>query len=220
MGTMKRQVEEQLRFQREAQPLLDALEAAGLGTVDFGQFGALSHTTFDFERAAPIIVDWLPRIDDPDVKETMVRSLAGQPAARGEGARRLLAEFNRPEYESHVGLRWAIGSTLATLAGPSDADAIIEILRESRHGIARQMLCDALVRTRDHRRADVLLDLIDDDDVAGHAISALRRISDRDRVAEHMLPKLEAVLARSSATPNAKRQARSAMKALQTRPAG
>ena len=80
--------------------------------------------------------------------------------------------------------------------------------------MARQMLCDALVRTRDHRRVDVLLDLIDDDDVAGHAIGALRRISDRDRAAERMRPKLEGVLTRSSATPFAKRQARSALKAL------
>jgi len=217
MGAMKPQADGPDRFQREARPLLDALEAAGVETADFGRFGISSHHTFDFARAAPIIVDWLPRIADPNVKEAMVRSLAGQRAARGEGARRLLAEFNRPEYASQVGLCWAIASTLATLAGPSDADAIIDILQESRHGTARQMLCDALVRTRDHRRVGVLLDLIDDDDVAGHAISALRRISDRDRITERMRPKLEAVLARPSATPYAKRAARSAMKALQGR---
>jgi energy-converting hydrogenase Eha subunit E len=216
MDAMQRQADAKVRFQREAQPLLDALEAAGIETVDFGRFGIASNNTFDFAGAAPIIVDWLPRIGDPSVKEAMVRSLAGQRAARGEGARRLLAEFNRPEYASHEGLRWAIGNTLATVAGPSDADAIIDILRDSRHGAARQMLCDALVRTRDHRRVEVLLDLIDDDDLAGHAISALRRISDRDRIAELMRPKLEAVLARPSATAYAKRQARSAMKALRS----
>lgn len=220
MGAMKREAEAAVRFGREAQPLLDALEAAGIKTADFGQFGIASHNTFDFARAAPIIADWLPRIGDPKVKEAMVRSLAGQRAARGEGTRRLLAEFNRPEYSSQEGLRWAIANTLATLAGPSDADAIIEVLRESRHGEARQMLCDALVRTRDHRRVGVLLDLIDDDDVAGHAISALRRISDRDRIADRMRPKLDAVLARPSATPYSKRAARSAMRALQARAGG
>ena len=38
------------------------------------------------------------------------------------------------------------------------------------------MLCDALSRTKDPRRVDVLIDLIGDDIVAGQAILALRRI--------------------------------------------
>jgi hypothetical protein len=217
---MNRQADERARFLKEAQPLLDALEAAGVETGDFGRFGRLHPTAFDCERAAPIIVDWLPRVADPDVKEAMVRSLAGQRAARGEGARRLIAELSLPEYANYEGLRWAIGSTLATIAGPSDADDIVHILRDSRQGKAREMLCAALVRTRSHHRVEVLLDLIDDDDLAGHAISALRRISDRDRIAELMRPKLEAVLARSSATPLAKRAARSALKALKNRADG
>jgi hypothetical protein len=36
------------------------------------------------------------------------------------------------------------------------------------------MLCDALKRTADPRAPDALIDLIDDDDIAGHAIYALR----------------------------------------------
>lgn len=197
----------------EAEPFLAALEAAGIDTVDFGVFGPASSTTFDFERAAPILVDWLPRVEDPRVKGAMVASLHGQRSARGEGARRLIAEFRRPEYADEDHLRWTIGNTLASLAGPADAAAIIEILRDRSAGTARQMLCDALSRTKDPRRVAVLIDLIDDDDVAGHAILALRRIG-RGTLPEpdRMRPKLEALLVRPSASELGQRQARAALK--------
>jgi hypothetical protein len=102
---------------------------------------------------------------------------------------------------------------LATLAGPADADAIIEILRDRSGGTARQMLCDALSRTKDPRRVAVLIDLIDDDDVAGHSILALRRMG-RGTLPEpeRMRPKLEALLERASATEFGQRQARAALK--------
>jgi hypothetical protein len=203
---------------QEAEPLVAALEAAGIDTVDFGQFGAASFTTFDFDRAVPILVDWLPRVVDQRVKDAMVRSLTGQRSARGEGTRRLIEEFGRPEYADEDSLRWAIGNALATLAGPGDADAIIKILRDRSGGEARQMLCDALSRTKDPRRVDVLIDLIGDDSVAGHAILALRRIG-RGALPqpERARPMLEALLARPSATEFAQRQARAGLKTARPR---
>jgi hypothetical protein len=198
---------------KEAEPLLGALEAAGIDPVDFGIFGTASFTTFDFEPAVPVLVDWLPRVGDPRVKESMVASLAGQQAARGVGAQRLIEEFGRPEYAEEPSLRWAIGNTLATIAGPADADGIIEILRDRSGGMARQMLCDALARTRDPRRVNVLIGLIDDDSVAGHAILALRRIGRGALPSpERSQPMLKALLARPSATEFAQRQARAALK--------
>jgi len=197
----------------EAEPLLAALEAAGIDTLDFGRFGEAAFATFDFERAVPILIDWLPRVDDPNVKDAMVRSLTGQRTARGEGTRRLIAEFHRPEYAEETSLRWAIGNALATLAGPADADAIIEILRDRGGGMARQMLCEAVSRTKDPRRVDVLIDLIEDDSVAGHAILALRRIG-RGKLLkpERTRPNLEALLKRRSATEFGQRQARAALR--------
>lgn len=105
---------------------------------------------------------------------------------------------------------------MASLAGPADADAIIEILCDRANGHARQMFCNALVRSRDARQVDVLIELIDDDDVAGHAIGALRRTSSGRRVPQpqRVRPKLEALIARPSATPFGKRLARGALKAM------
>jgi hypothetical protein len=102
----------------EAKPLQDALEAAGVDPSDFGAFGWASFSRFDFQRAAPILIDWLPRVSDRHVTEAMVRSLGDQQAAQREGTRRLIAEFRRPEYADDDGLKWAIGSTIATIAPP------------------------------------------------------------------------------------------------------
>lgn len=105
-----------------------------------------------------------------------MRSLTGQDSARGEGARVLVDEFRRlPNTDEWQSAKWAISDALATLADASLADDLLELLRDRRHGGARQRLCDALARTKDERAPDALIELLDEPDLAGHAISALRR---------------------------------------------
>jgi hypothetical protein len=91
------------------------------------------------------------------------------------------------------------------------------------------MFCDALVRTRDPRRVDVLIELTDDDRLAGYAIAALRECTYRRRVPqpERVRPKLEALLSRgassligSGPSPFAKRQAWNALKAIDAHESG
>ena len=78
------------------------------------------------------------------------------------------------------------------------------------------MLCTALSRTGDHRAAKILVDLIDDDDVNGHAVLELRRLGgwtglpDADRARS----KLEGLIQRPTAGEFAKNQARSALASL------
>jgi HEAT repeat protein len=202
-------------FLVEAGPILDELTIAGVDVADFGLFTSLRPITFDFERAAPILVKWLPRMDSPAVVESIARSLRGQREAKGEGARQLVAAYRRMP-DSELGTKWAIGDSLSTLAGPGDADDVIALLRDRSSGVARQMLCDALTRTRDPRAPDVLIGLIDDDDVNGHAILALRRLGRWRTVPFPDLsqPKLVAVLDRPRAGDFAKSQARKALATL------
>jgi hypothetical protein len=195
--------------------MLSEIEAAGIDATDFGVFTSLRPTTFDYVRAAPYLIDWLPRIDHPGVVECIARSLTSQRAARGEGARRLMEAFERlPKDEQSA--RWAIGNALATLAGPSDADGLIVLLRERRHGTSRQMLCAALVRTHDPRTAHVLTDLLDDDDVSGHAVLELRRLGRWKGLPDEgrARPKLEQLLKRPTAGEFAKKQAAKALASI------
>lgn len=196
----------------DEEELRAALRAAGIRDDDFGFFArdipeaGIRAPRFDFEAAAPVLVDWLPRVKTALVKERIVRSLTGEKTATPLALEPLVAEFRRAD--DH-GLKWAIGNALATLADDSIADELVELARDRRHGRSREMLMDALARTKDERALDALVDLVDDDDLAGHAISALRRLGpksslpylERARPAlEHQAADGETLLARRQAS--------------------
>jgi hypothetical protein len=81
------------------------------------------------------------------------------------------------------------------------------------------MLCGALRRTNQQEAIGVLVALIDDDEVSGHAIQELRALGPQSSIPylRAALPKLEAVVARKSSSPFAKKQARRAIERLDSR---
>ena len=202
----------------DEEELRAALRAAGIRDDDFGFFArdipeaGIRAPRFDFEAAAPVLVDWLPRVKTALVKERIVRSLTGEKTATPLALEPLVAEFRRAD--DH-GLKWAIGNALATLADDSIADELVELARDRRHGRSREMLMDALARTKDERALDALVDLVDDDDVAGHAISALRRLGPKSSLPylERARPALERQAA-DGETLLARRQASAALARL------
>jgi HEAT repeat protein len=199
----------------EWQVLETELRARGIDTTDFGIFSSVARTTFDAEAAAPLLVEWLPRMRDPVDKEVIARTLTGTKRAAPAAARAILAEFRIAPLEDET-TKWAYANALSTLADAELADDLIELVRDPRHGRSREMLCDALKRTKDPRAPDVLIGLIDDDEVAGHAILALRTYGPKSSL-PHLRragSKLAAVLERPTATPFAKRQARKALERI------
>jgi HEAT repeat protein len=206
----------------EWQGLEAELEAHGIDTTDLGIFSSVAATTFDYESAAPLLVEWLPRMRDPVEKEVIARSLTGTKTASAAAARALLAEFRSApmDDEGDASRKWTYGSALATLADAEIADDLVELITDPRHGRAREMLCDALKRTKDPRAPDVLIELIDDDDVAGHAILALRRYGPKSSLPHlrRARSKLAAVLERPTASVFARRQAHKALERLRDVP--
>jgi HEAT repeat protein len=203
----------------EEEELRAALRAAGIRDDDFGFFAArdipeagIRAPRFDFAAAAPVLVDWLPRVETALVKERIVRSLTGEKAATPLALEPLVAEFRHAD--DHA-LKWAIGNALATLADDSIADELVELAQDRRHGGSREMLMDALARTKEERALDALVELVDDDEVAGHAISALRRLGPKSSLPylERARPSLERQAA-GGETPLARRQARAALERL------
>jgi HEAT repeat protein len=202
----------------DEEELRAALRAAGIRDDDFGFFArdipeaGIRAPRFDFEAAAPVLVDWLPRVKTALVKERIVRSLTGEKTATPLALEPLVAEFRRAD--DHW-LKWAIGNALATLADDSIAAELVELARDRRHGGSREMLMDALARTKDERALDALVDLVDDDDVAGHAISALRRLGPKSSLPylERARPALERQAA-DGETLLARRQASAALARL------
>jgi HEAT repeat protein len=203
----------------DEEELRAALRAAGIRDDDFGFFAAgdipeagIRAPRFDFEAAAPVLVDWLPRVKTALVKERIVRSLTAEKAASPLALEPLVAEFRRAD---DPGVKWAIGNALATLADDSIADDLVELARDRRHGRSREMLMDALARTKDERALDALVELVDDDHVAGHAISALRRLGPKSSLPylERARPALERQAA-EGVSPIARYQATRALERL------
>ena len=196
------------------------LEAAGISARDFGFFSrdvpeaGIRAPRFDFAAAAPILIGWLPRAKTPLVKERIVRSLTGEKGATPDALKPLVSEFRKAD-DDEWALKWAIGNALATLADASILDDLIELASDRRHGRSRKMLMDALARTKDERALDLLVELVDDDEVAGHAISALRRLGPKSSLPylERARPALERQQA-SGRTPLARKQARAALDRL------
>jgi HEAT repeat protein len=172
-------------FRRDASPLLAELQEAGLPTEDFGRFTTLRPMAFDFEGAVPILLRWLPRIENPWVKEAIVRSLTTR-FAKPVAAPVLIEEFRRTPTDQ-AALKWAMGNALDVVADQSFIDELLGLVGDPGHGAARQMIVLRLGRARkDPRVVDALLPLLEEEDVTMPAISALRQQLGPERARSHV----------------------------------
>lgn len=136
----------------------------------------LRHRGGNYEAAIPILLEWLPRTDDADVKESIVRNLTVQ-WAKPRAAPLLVDEFRRAGDASHeMGLRWAIGNALAEVADDSVFEEVAVLAKDPRWGRSREMLALALANMKDPRAVKVLRDLLADEEVAGHAVIGLGKL--------------------------------------------
>jgi hypothetical protein len=130
----------------------------------------------DVREAVQVLLRDLPKIDDVVVKEQIVRGLTTRDAKRvsPNAVSVLVGEFRRSD---HHPLRWAIANALAEMVDEGDFDEVADLARDRGYGKSREMLALALGRMKKEPRAvDVLVELLDDDVMAGHAIIGLRRV--------------------------------------------
>lgn len=208
-------------FGSDGQELAADLEQAGIDTSDFGKFASRSIpeagielSRFDYERAMPFLIKWLPRVEANGLKEAIARGMTSEPSAIGEGAQALLEEFRKAPNDSS--LKWTLGNALSTLADASLADDLIVLLEDRTQGNGRQMLCVALRRTKDPRAPEVLISLIHDPEVGGHAIHALRSYGPKSSLPHlgRARPALESALTDPRASGFAKRMAKKSLERL------
>lgn len=155
------------------------LQAAGVPVSDLWE---MVNARAQCKAAIPVLIDWLrdadARIRSPggtQVREGLVRALT-VPAARPTAAAVLIEEFRKESDPGGTGLGWVIGNALSVVADDSVFDQIAELARDRRYGMARQMIVWGLCRSRHPDAVPLLLDLLDDHDVAAHAVIALGRL--------------------------------------------
>jgi hypothetical protein len=134
----------------------------------------------DYTAALPVLLDWLelpdsefPIQERQRFREGIVRSLT-VPNARGLAGPALVREFRRPG--TPPGYRWAVGNALELVATDDIFDDVATIAADRSFGRDRQMVVMGLGRSRDRRAVGVLLGVLDDDTVVGHAVTALGRL--------------------------------------------
>ncbi len=115
--------------------------------------------------AIPVLLRWLPRMENIDIKECIVRALTDK-AAKPLAAPALIEEFRKAPITDDprlLSFKWAIGNALSVVADDLVFDDIAELLRDERHRWSRDMLCIALGRMKNPHADDVLLVVLDQD---------------------------------------------------------
>lgn len=164
----------------------------------------LVNTNQPYPAAIPVLINLLDEnYTSSKIVEGIVRALTVK-EARGKANRTLLKlYFETPATER--GLRWVIGNAFATIITDEDIGDILKIVNDPLNGESRRMFVYALGKIKSKEVEDALIQLLDDKDVALHAISALRRL----RVVR-ALPSVEKL--RSSSNPAVKKAANGFLK--------
>lgn len=158
-----------------SKPVLAELSQAGF---DVEWISDLYNERFDYRRAIPILLRWLPRVENPAVKEAIVRALSVPWARRTEASNLLVEEFRRSK--SDFSLNWAIGNALSVVADDGVLNDIIGLIRDKTYGKAREMLVVALGNMKTLDVKYTLIELLEDEDLAGYAIMALGKLKTKE----------------------------------------
>lgn len=141
-------------------------------------------------KAIPVLVRYLPEDLDPKIKEGIVRALSIK-QARPFALRPMIVEFMRVNIDES--LRWAIGNAIEVLATDAVLEELLELVQETRYGRARQMVVLGIGKLKAARQnpvvVDVLIRLLEEDEVRGHAIAALgqlRALKAREKIKQFL----------------------------------
>lgn len=155
------------RLSALAQPLVRELIAAGYQIESLYQ---LSHLGRPWKTALPILQRWLPLMDEPAIKEEIVRALS-VPWVGNTATAQLIDEFKKADPASS--LAWAIGNALSIVSVDGFEKEVIQLALNRKYGQARQMIVLGLGRLRSWDAQEAAVELLNDEDVKLHAIQAL-----------------------------------------------
>jgi hypothetical protein len=183
-------------------PLLDQLVELGYKVKSLSD---LRHQRKPWKTALPILLSWLSNVDDLSVKEDIVRCLS-VPWVGNKATAELIEEFRKyapidPHHSEDVSdlssaqfisylktverrdpsssLAWTIGNALSIVDVKGFERLIIELCRNRKYGMARQMLVLGLGRFRSSEAEEAAVELLNDEDVKVHAIGALEKMKSK-----------------------------------------
>lgn len=156
--------------QLDEEKLLNDIRAKG---VEISNINDLMKIDKRFKDLIPIVLEHLKKIDDENDKEFLVRCLGVKDFT--EASEQLLDEFYKTD---KITFKWAIGNTLSIINDKSKVNELLKIVQNKEHGIGRQMIIVALGKMKTKEAFPVLLNLLNDEEVVGHTLSALAYYKD------------------------------------------
>lgn len=162
------------KFQKTFQDDLIVVKALQNVGIEVQSVYDLVNSPRSYDAAIPVLLNLLPEIEDERVKEGIVRALTVK-EARGLASRPLLHEFKSAAPSQWI-LKWVIGNALSVVADDEVFEEIVELVKDKGHGKAREMVVLALANMKNPRAVDVLMELLKDEEVVGHAIGALGKL--------------------------------------------
>jgi len=162
------------KYFAEATLILRELSKVGFQAENIGDLYRKTENIEHLSDATPILLRWLPKVEYPELKEDIVRALATK-YAKPIAAAPLIEEYKKTP-NSEGSLKWAIGNSLAVVADDSVFEAIVGLATDRTHAGNRDMVVVALGNMKRPEAVDVLIKLLADEEVAGHALVALRKL--------------------------------------------
>ena len=154
----------------EGKKVTKALREAGLEVESVYD---LVNTRESYSDVIPILLNFLERgLEDDVIYEGVVRALTVIEAKKTAG-KAMISAFKRTAKEKEF-LRWAMGNAIGFYADESMLDDIEDIVRDESNGTARQQVVSGLRNITNARAKEILISVLDDDEVAAHALEALR----------------------------------------------
>ena len=173
-------------YQEAAKGVLEDLIAVGFDVQSVGELARrFARDGVRYRLAIPILMKWLPQVTYAFLKDDIVRTLS-VPWAKPAAAPLLIEEYRKLQGPPQAATRWAIGNALEVVAVDSVFEDLVQIATDGRYGSDREMVVLALGKMKNHEAVEVLIRLLDDEDVAGHAVTALGKLK-----APEALPHLE-----------------------------
>lgn len=156
----------------EEGPILRSLREIG---YDVGSLAELRHSGVRYRKAIPVLVAALPQVSEMKTLMEVVRVLS-VPWATPAATLPLIELFRSVEDDTGLGVRWAVGNALDVTWSDNYFDELVELARDGAFGRSREMVVVGLGRSKKPEAGEVLIELLNDPVVSGHAVKALRNL--------------------------------------------
>jgi HEAT repeat protein len=163
--------------ENEQPPVGEAAVLARLADLGYPSrsLADLRHSGVRYSDAVPILLDALQATTDPKTVMELVRALS-VPWAKPLATPVLIDLFRRVDDQTGLGLRWAVGNALEASWDDSQFERLVALAQDRSFGRAREMVVLGLGRSKRPEAGDLLIRLLDDPDVNGHAVGALEKL--------------------------------------------